>query len=206
MIAELGYAPSTSQMALRLNLSPAEIDASLQRLHEEHALLLHPDGRRPWVVHPFALSPSNCWVQTPDQGYWASCLYCGFGICAATQCDAVITTRYGAESETARYIVQDGQVQASDDVFHLSTPVRNWWDNVIHACASFQPFCCEADADDWCKRHNLPRGEVMTISELWNFAQDWYGTYLTQDWRKRSREEVRALFSRHGLNSDFWKI
>ena len=206
MIAELGIAPSLSQMAARMKLPAADIEASLKRLHKEHALLLHPNETRPWVVHPFALSPSACWVQTPDKGYWASCLYCGLGICAAMECDAVITTRYGGEADTVRYVVKEGAVEPSGDVFHLSIPARSWWDNVVHACATFQPFRNEAEAEDWCVRHDLPRGEFMTISDLWGFAQDWYGSYLTEDWRKRSREEVLALFSRHGLKSDFWNF
>ena len=206
MIAELGHAPSVKAMSVRLNLPASEVEASLHRLHQAHALLLHPDGCQPWVVHPFALSPSGCWVQTPDKGYWASCLYCAFGICAATKRDSEITTRYGGEADTVKYTVKDGDVQASDDIFHLSTPARAWWDNVIHACASFQPFRTKSDANDWCRRHDLPRGETMTISGLWDFAQDWYGSYLTQDWQKRSRAEVEAVFSRHGLNSDFWKL
>ncbi len=38
------------------------------------------------------------------------------------------------------------------------------------------------------------------------FAQDWYGGYLDQPWRKRSASEARELFARHGLISDFWTI
>jgi hypothetical protein len=206
MIAELGYAPSSDVIASRVGKSAAEVEAGLHRLHLAHALLLHPGSSRPWVVHPFALSPGSCWVQTPDTGYWANCLYCGFGIAASLRCDAVITTRYGGEAETVRYVVTEGQVQASGDVFHLSTPVQAWWDNVIHACASFQPFRTEADAADWCRRHDFPKGASMSIPALWSFAQDWYGAYLTEPWRKRAREDVMELFERHGLTTEFWRI
>ncbi len=205
-IAELGYAPSVSLLAARSGLSEADVEAGLRRLHEAHALLLHPHESRLWAVHPFALSPGSCWVQTSGKGYWANCLYCAFGICAAMRCDAVITTRYGGEADVVRYAVENGQAQPSADVFHLSTPVRAWWDNVIHACASFQPFRSQADAEAWCARHDLPYGAVMTMPDLWAFAQDWYGAYLVEPWRKRTREEVLAVFSRHGLTSDFWRV
>lgn len=46
----------------------------------------------------------------------------------------------------------------------------------------------------------------MTVPALWAFAQDWYGGYLDQPWRKRSVSEARELFARHGLISDFWTI
>jgi hypothetical protein len=206
MIAELGYAPAVRDLSARLGKTDEEVEAALSRLHEAHALLLHPHVCRPWVVHPFALSPGSCWVQTAQRGFWANCLYCGFGIAAALRCDAVITTRIGGESETVRYTIEHACPQTTRDVFHLSTPAARWWDNVIHACATFQPFHTEADADAWCVRHDMPKGAVMTIPSLWAFAQDWYGGYLEDPWRKRSADDARALFARHGLVSDFWSI
>jgi hypothetical protein len=64
MIAERGHAPATSELAVRAGLSGDETEAALHRLHDAHALLLHPGSCRPWVVHPFALSPGSCWVDT----------------------------------------------------------------------------------------------------------------------------------------------
>jgi hypothetical protein len=160
------------------------------------------------VVHPFALAPGSCWVRTPRHGYWANCLYCAFGIAAALDTDAVITTRYGGEGEPARYEVRRGVglVSSSSDIFHLSTPAARWWDNVMFACSSFQPFHSEAEVDRWCRDHDCPRGASMSLPALWDFARDWYGSYLSAPWRKRSRAETGALFARHGLSGDFWKL
>lgn len=203
-IATLGHAPENAALARDLELARPALEESLRRLHDAHALLLHPNSTRPWVVHPFALSPGSCWVDTGERGYWANCLYCAFGIAAATRRDAVISTRIGGESEPVRYTIAGGRPAASTDVFHLSTPVAHWWDNVIHACASFQPFRAERDIDAWCARHALPRGATLTIPALWDFAGDWYGAYLNEPWRKRSTPEARELFARHGLTSAFW--
>jgi hypothetical protein len=204
-IAGRGFAPSSGELAAELNVAVDAIDASLLRLADAHALLLHPGTTRPWAVHPFALAPGSCWVQCNERGYWANCVYCAFGIAAALNQDASVTTRYGGEAETVRYEVRSNTV-SSEDVFHLSTPVARWWDNVIFACASFQPFRREADAERWCARHGLPKGAVMTIPALWGFARDWYGGYLQSPWRKRSVEATRALFARHGLTGAFWTV
>lgn len=206
LIGELGFAPSSEKLAQQLSKPLEEIEASLNRLHAAHALLLHPHVCRPWVVHPFALAPGSCWVQTANRGYWANCLYCAFGICAAVRSDAVITTRYGGEADSVKYVIKNGQAQESDDVFHLSTPARHWWDNVVFACSSFQPFPNSKSVDAWCERHCLPQGEMMAIPHLWEFAADWYGKYLEKPWRKRSLQETKSLFSRHNLCSDFWSI
>jgi Alkylmercury lyase len=205
-IAELGHAPSTTELAARASLSIEGVEASLQRLHDTHSLLLHPGSTSPWVVHPFALSPGACWVQTPSLGYWANCLYCAFGIAAALRRDAVISTRLAGEATPVTFAIRNGAPPVSTEVFHLSTPVARWWDNVIHACASFQPFASAAEIDPWCARHALPRGAVMTLPALWAFASDWYGAYVDSPWRKRTPDEVRALFTRHGLVGQFWAI
>lgn len=203
-IAELGHAPSLSELAGRAGIAVGEAEAALRRLHEGHALILHPNRCEPWVVHPFALSPGSCWVETAERGYWANCLYCALGIAAALKAGTRITTRLGGEARTALYRVEGGRLLDTDGVFHLSTPARHWWDNVIHACSSFQPFASEAEIDPWCRRHALPRGHVMTMEALWRFASDWYGNCLDQPWRKRSVQEVRALFDAHGLTGEFW--
>jgi len=205
MIADLGYSPPLATLAEAAGTTVDETLQSLGRLHDSNALLLHPDRCRPWVVHPFALSPGSCWVETPRRGYWANCLYCGLGIAAALRSDARITTRLGGEGETRVFRVENGELIESDFVFHLSTPVARWWDNVIHACASFQPFASEDEVDPWCERHALPRGAVLSPATLWRFAFDWYGACIDQPWRKRSPDEVRALLDRHGLTGPFWK-
>jgi len=205
-IAELGHAPPNESLASEMGLPVLDLEDSLQRLHQAHALLLHPHICKPWVVHPFALSAGSCWVETAKRGYWANCLYCGFGIAAALRSDAVITTRLGGEGETVRYMVEGGAPKETSGVFHLSTPVAQWWDNVIFACASFQPFRGEADVDAWCVRHGLPKGATLTIPALWRFASDWYGNYLGAGWRKRTPAEAQDLFRRHNLSGAFWKV
>ena len=205
-IAELGHAPSNEELSQRLTAPVALVEQSLRQLHDAHALQLHPHRCAPWAVHPFALSPGSCWVQVGGRGWWANCLYCGMGIAAALNEDASIHTRIGGEQEPVVVHVCRGEVQEADLLFHLSTPVREWWTNVIHACATFQPFHSEADIDGWCERHGLPRGAVVPLPRMWRFASDWYGSYLQRPWRKRSLDETKALFEKYGFEGEFWRL
>jgi hypothetical protein len=205
-IARLGHAPRIEDLAAELSRTPSDIAGSLQRLANAHALLLHPGTTTPWVVHPFALSAGSCWVETERGAYWANCLYCACGIAAALSCDAHIHTRCGGEAEPAVFRVADGRLVDTGDVFHLSTPAAHWWDNVISACASFQPFHSTEAVDDWCRRHALPKGAILSLPQLWGFARDWYGGYLADPWRKRSVDEAQQLFHRHGLTGPFWNL
>ncbi len=205
-IARLGHAPGLGALANELSRPAADVARSLQRLADAHALLLHPGTTTPWVVHPFALSAGSCWVETARGGYWANCLYCACGIAAAMRCDAHIHTRYGGEAQAVTFHVRNGALVDTGDIFHLSTPAARWWDNVIFACASFQPFRSRQDVDAWCERHGLPHGAVLSLPQLWNFARDWYGAYLDEPWKKRSRQEAQAVFRRHDLTGPFWDL
>lgn len=139
-IAERDHAPINGELASSLHCPLKEIEDAPSALHSTHSLLLHPHEIKPWIVHPFAPYPASCWVQVGLQGYWATCLYCALGIAAALKADADIVTRFGGESEQCFIQVRGQDIVEKDLVFHLSTPIREWWDNVIHSCASFQPF------------------------------------------------------------------
>jgi hypothetical protein len=206
LIAERGHAPTNAELAASAGVDEAAVEQSLRRLHDTHSLLLHPHRNAPWLVHPFALSAGGCWVDIGERGYWANCLYCALGIAAATGRDAVVTTRLGGERTTVSYRVANGALLDTDGIFHLATPAARWWDNIVFACASFQPFASETDIDAWCARHAMPRGATMDMSQLWRFASDWYGAYLREPWRKRTPDEIRALFARHGFTGPFWEI
>ena len=105
LIAEEGRCPSDAQLSAASGVAAAELPKHLRRLADAHLLALHPGGSRPWVVHPFALAPGACHVQTATHSYWANCLYCAFGIATGSNQAATITTRYGGEAETVRYRV-----------------------------------------------------------------------------------------------------
>lgn len=206
-IAQLGHAPSNEQLASSLQCSVKEVENALVSLHSSHSLLLHPHKIEPWVVHPFALYPASCWVQIHGgKGHWATCLYCAFGIAAALKTDADIFTRFGGESEQCIIQVRSQDIVQKDLVFHLGTPIREWWDNVIHACASFQPFHNEAKVDTWCQRHATTKGAVIALPQMWRFASAWYGDYVSQPWRRRSLEEIQSVLEDNGLTGQFWSV
>ncbi|HZU51150.1 MAG TPA: organomercurial lyase [Sphingomicrobium sp.] len=175
-------------------------------MHDAHSLLLHPHRCAAWVVHPFALSPGSCWVEIGARGWWANCVYCAMGIAASLKADADISTRIGGEREPVVIRIRDDDVLERDLLLHLSTPVREWWDNVIHACATFQPFRRKSDVHVWCERHAMPLGAIIPLPEMYAFARDWYGDYVDKPWRKRSRDETVALFAKHGFEGEFWKV
>jgi hypothetical protein len=205
-IAEHGAAPDTAELSVRLGLAIAEVDASLRRLADNHALVLHPGTTAVWIAHPFSLSPTAVWVEGRRLGHWAPCLWCALGIQTLVDDDVIIHTRLGGEGEDVRIAVPRRAAIASDLVAHFPMPPARAWDNVVHFCAMLLPFRAAADVDAWCARHRLPLGEVLPLGQLQQLARHWYAAHLAPDWIKWTPAQAVAIFREVGLDGPFWSL
>lgn len=205
-IVENGFAPDIRTLADKLNCTEEEIKGSFTRLSEGHGLVLHPNGRKIWVAHPFSTVPTPFWVRTEKGSWWGNCAWCSLGIVAMLNEDASIFTRSGAEEEPIRLSVQNGQISDTDPVMHISVPTANWWDDVIYACATILLFKSEEEVDRWCKNHDITKGTVLPIEQAWRLAKVWYGDYLDPNWKRKTPEEVKRIFKDLGLTGSFWQL
>ena len=60
--------------------------------------------------------------------------------------------------------------------------------------------------DRWCQHWDQPRGAVISLEQQWGLATAWYNDRLEPDWRRKTDEEVVAVFSKLGLTSPFWDL
>ena len=67
-------------------------------------------------------------------------------------------------------------------------------------------FRSEEDIDVWCEQHGPARGGVVTLPQLHELAQRWYGDRLDPDWRPRTVEQSQAILASVGLNGAFWDL
>ncbi|HKA89210.1 MAG TPA: organomercurial lyase [Haliangiales bacterium] len=203
-ILDKGFAPTTEELADALGATAGDVAASLGRLADNHGLVLQPGRPEVWIIHPFYLSPANVWVAGPTRGWWAPCLWCGLGV-ASLAGDVDLHARIGGETDPVAIAVRNGRVDASL-VVHFAFPPRVAWDNVVHWCASVQPFRSADDVDGWCARHRLPRGAVHTLAQVADLARRWYGGYRSPTWKKWSNVEAQAIFRAAGLTGPFWDV
>ena len=203
---ESGFPPTLKDLVTATSLPEEKIQAMLSELEAAHGVLLHLNSHKVWVAHPFAAAPTGWWVEQDGRGWFSNCIWCSLGVCALVGGESHIHTCLGGESEkTVITVTPDGPVQ-KNYVAHFSVPMQNAWDNVLFTCATMHLFRDEDHVHDWCQRHNLAKGEVVPIRQVWGLARVWYGKHLDKDWKKWTVKEAGEIFTSAGLTSDFWKL
>ena len=66
-------------------------------------------------------------------------------------------------------------------------------------------FRSEEQVDLWCRATGEPRGQLLTLNEVWALSQAWYSDRMDPDFRGRTIEQAMTIFSRLGLTSEFWR-
>jgi hypothetical protein len=68
-------------------------------------------------------------------------------------------------------------------------------------------FWSEEHAHNWCAQWGREPGGVLSLQQAWELAQAWYGPDRREaDWRRKTLEEVEALFAELGLVGSFWEL
>jgi Alkylmercury lyase len=203
---ECGRAPTNAELCERFRVESDEMTRMLQDLAAYHGVVLHPHAPEVWIAHPFSAAPTLFCVRQGERRWWSNCAWCALGASALVGGDSVsIDTVLGADGAPMTIHV-DGHRVLEDLVVHFPIPMTRAWDNVVYTCSTMLAFASAADVDDWSRRHSIPRGDVQPIQRVHDFARDWYGRHLDEDWRKWTTEEARQLFSRYGLKGPIWDV
>ena len=67
-------------------------------------------------------------------------------------------------------------------------------------------FRSEEHVRRWCRLWGQPFGETFSLEQQWALARAWYSDRMEADWRRKTPDEVEALFAELGLVSAFWAI
>ncbi len=205
-IIDHGFVPDNDKIAGHFDVSTAQVVSELSVLQEIHGLVLHPHEPKVWAIHPFSLAPTNFFLQSSRQKWWSNCAWCSLGAATLIEEDLVINTTLGSEGERLTIEIRDGAISEEDLVVHFPIPMTKAWDNVIYTCSTMLFFRSEVEVDDWCKHHQIPKGDVQPITRIWPFARKWYGNHLNQNWEKWTRDEAKAIFREFGLTHTVWQL
>ena len=131
LFVEQGRAPSASEIAAAADITLADVEATWQRLHDAHAIVLQPDSVKLRMANPFSAIPTAYRVHAAGQSWYANCAWDAFGICAALKSDGLIETNC---PECGEKIVCEVRGQKPLDrqlLFHCLVPATRWWDDIV---------------------------------------------------------------------------
>jgi len=205
-IIDKGFAPDINALSGILKTDMAVIEQALYDLQEYHAVVLHPKAPKIWVIHPFSLAPTNFLVKSGRGEWWGNCAWCSLGVAALLKEDLTITTNLGAHDEQVVIHIIDGEVQEKELFVHFPIPMKKAWDNVIYTCSNMLVFKDEEQINSWTKRHDIPKGDVQPIANVWQFSKSWYGNHLNPEWEKWTMQEAKGIFLQYNLTGKIWDI
>lgn len=205
-IIDNGFAPNVEDLAITLNADKEEVVKGLYTLQEYHGVILHPNEPKAWVIHPFSLAPTNFYVTSGKGEWWGNCAWCSLGVASLLNDDVKITTTIGAETKQIEINIVNGEIQEKNYYIHFPIPMKNVWDNVIYACSNMLVFENEEQIDSWCRKHNIPKGDVQPVDRIWNFSKRWYGNHLNPDWTKWTMKDAKRMFGEFDLENKTWDL
>lgn len=67
-------------------------------------------------------------------------------------------------------------------------------------------FRSEEHVRNWYERHGMPLGAIFSLEQQWELARIWYADRMSRAWRRRTAEEVEAVFNSLGFTGEFWQL
>ena len=205
-IIDEGFAPGVHTLSAILKTDVSEIEKGLYALQDYHGVVLHPNQPKVWVIHPFSLAPTNFLVKSFKGEWWGNCAWCSLGIAALLKENVTITTNLGAHEEQVVIHIMNGKLQEKNLYIHFPIAMKNAWDNVIYTCSNMLVFRDEEQINYWTKRHDIPKGDIQPITNVWEFSKKWYGNHLSPNWKKWTMQEAKEIFLQFNLTNKIWDI
>jgi hypothetical protein len=130
LFVELGRAPTVPEASEASGAGVEEVRACWGRLHDEHALVLHPHRREIRMANPFSAVPTAHRVRAAGRSWYANCGWDAFGVCAALHTYGDIETSCPDCGERLVIAVRDQRPDDPGLLFHCLVPASQWWDDI----------------------------------------------------------------------------
>jgi hypothetical protein len=65
-------------------------------------------------------------------------------------------------------------------------------------------FRSEEHVERWSQSRGIPRGELLSLDQVWGLAEAEYRNRMDPDWQPITGPEFRALLDELGLSGPFW--
>lgn len=128
---EEGRAQTPAETAAALGLAEDGVAAAYRRLHDGHALVLHPGTTELRMLNPFSVAETPHRVEAGGRSWFANCAWDALGIPGALHTDGVVESECADCGERLELEVRGGELVRGDDLLvHFVVPARRWWDDI----------------------------------------------------------------------------
>ena len=128
---ELGRAPRFDEIAAELALPFESVRDAMERLHDEHAIVLERDRSRIRMANPFSAVPTPHRVLADGRWWYANCAWDAFGILAALHANGHVSSSCPDCAEAIEIDVRNGELDRDDHIVHINVPAAHWWDDIV---------------------------------------------------------------------------
>jgi len=126
-----GRPPTADDTATAFALPVPEVEECYRRLHEAHALVLHPDSVDIRFANPFCFAPTPHRVKAGGRTWTGTCAWDALGIPAALHTGGEIDSKCACCGEPVNLRVECGELaEGTDLLVHILVPARRWWDDI----------------------------------------------------------------------------
>jgi len=126
-----GRPPTTAEVAAGFGRDEEEIADAYLRLHDAHAIVLHPDSHEVWMANPFCFAPTPHRVTAGGRHWTGSCAWDALGVPAALHVDGLIESECACCGDPVELAVVGGELlQGRNVLVHILVPARHWWDDI----------------------------------------------------------------------------
>jgi hypothetical protein len=126
-----GRAPTPAEAGAALGLAEDEVAEAYGRLHDAHALVLHPGTTELRMLNPFSVGATPHQVEAGGRSWFANCAWDALGIPAALHADGSVSSECPDCDKPLELEVRDGElVRGAELLVHFVVPARRWWDDI----------------------------------------------------------------------------
>ncbi len=126
-----GNASTPAEVAAELGLTETEAAEAYRRLHDAHALVLHPGTTEIRMLNPFSAVETPHRVEAAGRSWYANCAWDALGIPVALHTDGSIVSLCPDCGEPLELEVHGGElVRGRELLVHFVVPARRWWDDI----------------------------------------------------------------------------
>lgn len=130
LFIEQGRAPVPAELATSLGLAQADVEESLQRLADEHALVLAPGTPYIWMANPLSALPTPYRVKASGREWFGNCIWDALGIVAMLGGDGTVVTWCADCGDQQTVVIAGGELADGGGIVHYAVPAAQWWDDI----------------------------------------------------------------------------